>query len=59
MYRVTAEDIIDLSRWRAIHFADRETAERAMVRYRAYVAKQAERAALQGHRQRRPDEHVA
>jgi hypothetical protein len=43
MYRITAEDIVDLSRWRAIHFADRETAERAMVRYRAYVAKQAER----------------
>ncbi len=59
MYRVTAEDIVDLSRWRAIHFADRETAERAMVRYRAYVAKQAERAALHGQHQRRPDEHVA
>ncbi len=43
MYRITAEDIVDLSRWRAIHFADRETAERAMVRYRAYVARQAER----------------
>jgi hypothetical protein len=59
MYRVTAEDIVDLSRWRAIHFADRETAERAMVRYRAYVARKAEQAAAAREQQRRRDEHVA
>ena len=58
MYRVTAEDIVDLSRWRAIHFADRKTAERAMIRYRAFVAKQAERAPARPERQRR-DEYPA
>lgn len=59
MYRVTAEDIVDLSRWRAIHFADRETAERAMVRYRAYVARKAAEATAAREQQRSTDGQVA
>jgi hypothetical protein len=36
MSRLTADDLIDLSRWHAIQFRDRRTAEAATERFRLY-----------------------